>query len=108
MTRQSSGRDNAADPRSPSTLEVYNGLLELLRRAGVREPGGSVSCQRVGGAKPSYLVAAESYMAPRVQTVLTKLLARAIYFTGRPSVVLSLEEACKVASFSDTDQPNAT
>jgi hypothetical protein len=82
----------------PTGLDVYFGLLALLRKAGVREPGGSVSCQRSVGMQPSYRVSAEPYVAARVQNALSKLLSRSVSFPEKTGVILSLEEASKVAA----------
>lgn len=106
MSEDKSRRGPASSGRSPSALEVYYGLLEVLRRAGVREPGGSVSCQRVSGANPAFLIATESYMAPRVQTVLSKVLSRQVYFASRGRLVLSPEEASRIAAYAETPPEN--
>ena len=91
-------RAHPAAKRSPAAMDVYFGLLELLKRVGVREPGGSVSCQRNTGMTPDYLVAAEPYMAPRVRAALTRLLSRPVSYDETARIPLTLDEACKVAA----------
>jgi hypothetical protein len=82
----------------PTALDVYFGLIELLRRSGVRNPGGSVSCRRMTGLHPRYVVASESYMAAQVQLALSKLLQRQVSFAAKGGVTLSTEDAHQVAS----------
>jgi hypothetical protein len=87
----------SAEKQPPTPLDVYYGLVSVLKTAGVRDPGGSVSCRRTTGNPPRYAVAAEPYVARRVQGALAKLLARPVSYTKKAGVVLSEEEAAMVA-----------
>ena len=91
-------RDRVKALHEPSALDVYFGLIEVLKRAGARDPGGSVSCRQAAlGAHPCYLIAAESYMAARVELALSKLLQRPISFDEKAGITLSTQEALVVA-----------
>lgn len=82
-------------------LEIYFGLMALLKRAGVREPGGSVSCRPIASTDVQYLVAAEAYMAPKLEAALSKLLSRQVSFDEKDGVVISAEEAQLIAGYTE-------
>jgi hypothetical protein len=88
----------SAEKQPPTPLDVYYGLVLVLKGAGVRDPGGSVSCSRTIGNPPRYAVAAEPYVALRVQGALSKLLARPVSYTKKAGLVLSEEEAAMIAA----------